>query len=681
MRSRKLTAFIAAAMLMCGAGTFSAYAAASEKAAPPAAAAENGGTVLLNIGEADFSYTNSFVFNGLPKTPKVTVRYAGRTLTKDKDYSVKYSSNTKVGKGYATVTGRGNYTGIVKLEFEIKAPAVKTPAKLRCSDANLHIMCIRWNAVKGADGYQLEYYNPKTSKWTGTKNLGASKQYYKYDSSSLAVGTTYPIRIRSHKTVAGQTFYSDWATAYATTDPGSVSGIKQSSANTRGYTLTWNAAEGAMKYEVLRWSPVTGKYEVIATVGTNKYVVKDRTPGQKNTYKVRAIRTVKGSSTVFHGVKTSYKATAACDVVRGITATVKRNWMTVTWDPAEKASSYEVYYTDARGNNPVTLATVNNKTFSYTTNKLVPGRRYKIKVKAISKYGTAVTKSAYPAGVSFTVFSGLTNDQVLDSYVNAPYVTVTNSNGYTIPEHLKAELSYQLTRLGGTVSYALLDIESGTLISSQGKTYMGTASTVKMPFMLYSLHEMEDGWPTMDTEMVYSPQDYCSGSGVIQNYSFGTVLTLEQIFSTIFTYSDNIGLYMLQRMFGIDGYNRFIRSIGCRPSMSYYNRWGYVCATDSAKEWLRMYDYFSTGRYGRFMREGFTNSCASSVRNALGHKYTVYSKCGWTEVYNHDTTVVEAEHPYVLIAFTDRSDGYRLAQLAVISDQIHDDMWNYFING
>ena len=683
MKPRKLITFISAAMLVFGTASFTALAAdqnglgelrtlSAEGDADPAE------PELADIGEASFSYADKAVFTGSAIKPDVTASYNGEALVPGEDFTVKYSSNINVGTGKITVTGAGRFTGTAELTFEITAPTVNAPVNFRCTDANIHIIVMRWNKDSSADGYQLQYYNPSSNQWTGTRTISAGSAYYKYESNAFAVGTQYRMRLRSYKNIGGRAFYSSWSNAYATTDPAAVTGIKQSSANTKGYVLSWDKAEGAMKYEVLRWSPDTEKYEVIATVSSNKYTVTDRTPGQKNTYKVRAIRTVPGQSTIFHGVLTAYKATAACSTVSGIKATARLGKVSITWKPVFKASSYEVYYTDASGNNPVTLAIVDANTRSYETTKIPDNFRCKIKVKAISKYGTAVAKSKYPSGFKLRVFENKSYNSILDAYQSTSDITVNNGHGYVIPQYLKNNLNYQLTKLGGVVSFAMFDLDSGTLIASNGKYYMGTASTVKMPFMLYSLYEMEDGYPTMDTTMTYTYQDYHSGSGIIQTYSYGTVLKIRDIFQTIFDYSDNIGLYMLQRQFGIDGYNRFISSLGCRVTMSYYDRWGYICATDSVKEWIKMYDYFDTGKYGAYMRYHMARTCSSNFRRGIGSKYTVYSKCGWTETYHHDTAVVEAEHPYVLISFTNRVDAGRLMAIAQAADAINTDMWNYF---
>ena len=78
------------------------------------------------------------------------------------------------------------------------------------------------------------------------------------------------------------------------------------------------------------------------------------------------------------------------------------------------------------------------------------------------------------------------------------------------------------------------------------------------------------------------------------------------------------------------------------------------------------------------MRNELKKSTSSNFRIGLGGKYTVYSKCGWTDVLHHDTAVVEAEHPYVLICLTDRVNAYRLQRVARAANAIHDEMWKYY---
>ena len=76
--------------------------------------------------------------------PSVTVKNAaGKVLTKDKDYTVSYSSGCKaVGTYTVTVKGAGSYTGSVKKSFAIRAATsvlgdVDGDGKIAAADARL----------------------------------------------------------------------------------------------------------------------------------------------------------------------------------------------------------------------------------------------------------------------------------------------------------------------------------------------------------------------------------------------------------------------------------------------------------------------------------------------------------------------------------------------------------------
>ena len=62
---------------------------------------------------------DSYVYDGIAKTPAVTVTLNGKTLTLNTDYTVAYTNNINVGTAKATVTGKGNYKGSVTKTFSI----------------------------------------------------------------------------------------------------------------------------------------------------------------------------------------------------------------------------------------------------------------------------------------------------------------------------------------------------------------------------------------------------------------------------------------------------------------------------------------------------------------------------------------------------------------------------------
>lgn len=72
------------------------------------------------LTETDVTVTiGNQTYTGQPLTPNVTVKYGNLTLVKDKDYTITYEDNTKVGTGKAKITFTGNYSGETEGTFQI----------------------------------------------------------------------------------------------------------------------------------------------------------------------------------------------------------------------------------------------------------------------------------------------------------------------------------------------------------------------------------------------------------------------------------------------------------------------------------------------------------------------------------------------------------------------------------
>ena len=59
------------------------------------------------------------LYTGQAVTPEITVSNGENTLIKDIDYTVEYKNNVEIGTARVVITGMGNYTGSVEMEFEI----------------------------------------------------------------------------------------------------------------------------------------------------------------------------------------------------------------------------------------------------------------------------------------------------------------------------------------------------------------------------------------------------------------------------------------------------------------------------------------------------------------------------------------------------------------------------------
>lgn len=137
-------------------------------------------------------------YSGYAVKPDVTIK----GLTKGTDYTLTYKNNDSPGVGKLIITGKGKYSGLVEVSFNIK---LRTPST---KVANSRLTC---TSVAGADGYELYYSKNGASykKLTDVKTMN-------YNLTSLAKGK-YDLRVRAYKTVSGSKIYSSWSKAVSVT--------------------------------------------------------------------------------------------------------------------------------------------------------------------------------------------------------------------------------------------------------------------------------------------------------------------------------------------------------------------------------------------------------------------------------------------------------------------------------
>ena len=143
-------------------------------------------------------------------TPAVTVRAGKRLLKQKTNYTVRYSSNKKVGEAKIVIKGKGqNYSGTVTKTFKILPKPVKS---LRLTRKKQKLI-LKWQPVKKqCSGYQVQYSTNKTfaDKKTKTVTLHANKTT-KVKIKGLKSSKKYYVRIRTYKTVHGKKYYSSWS--------------------------------------------------------------------------------------------------------------------------------------------------------------------------------------------------------------------------------------------------------------------------------------------------------------------------------------------------------------------------------------------------------------------------------------------------------------------------------------
>ena len=150
--------------------------------------------------------TTSYTYSGRAKKPAVTVTLNGKTLKKNVDYTVKYSSNTAIGKAKVTISGKGNYKGTVSKTFKI-LPAKQTIAKITSQKKGF---AVKWTKDTNVTGYQIQY-DVKSDLKSAKSAYVKSNSTYKKTISGLKAKKTYYVRVRSYKTVGGVKYYGSWS--------------------------------------------------------------------------------------------------------------------------------------------------------------------------------------------------------------------------------------------------------------------------------------------------------------------------------------------------------------------------------------------------------------------------------------------------------------------------------------
>ncbi|MBQ4119846.1 MAG: leucine-rich repeat protein [Clostridia bacterium] len=154
--------------------------------------------------------TTKYTYNGKAKKPTVTVKdSAGNKLVKNKDYTVSYKNNTKVGKATVAIKLKGNYTGTKTLTFKIN-PKKAGVSKLTAAKKSLKVKITKQSSQ--VSGYEIQYSTSKKF----TKSTTKMKKVTSYKTTSVTLKSlkakkTYYVRVRTYKTVGKTKYYSGWS--------------------------------------------------------------------------------------------------------------------------------------------------------------------------------------------------------------------------------------------------------------------------------------------------------------------------------------------------------------------------------------------------------------------------------------------------------------------------------------
>jgi hypothetical protein len=160
-----------------------------------------------SIASAAVAEIEDVIWTGGQIKPAVSVKLGGKALAQGKDYTVSYGANRDVGQGFATVTGKGSFTGAKSVTFEILPKTMK----LKAAKAGKKRAKVTWkkaSKAQGITGYEIRYKDKKSKTWKTKKAKAAAKAL---TVKKLKKGKAYQFQIRAYKAVGGEVYASPWS--------------------------------------------------------------------------------------------------------------------------------------------------------------------------------------------------------------------------------------------------------------------------------------------------------------------------------------------------------------------------------------------------------------------------------------------------------------------------------------
>ena len=347
---------------------------------------------------------------------------------------------------------------------------------------------LKWNAVSGAAKYEV--YRARSMNGDYVKYSTVTGTSYT-NTSYLANGTTYYYKVRA---LGSDGSYGPYSTPVSVTYKAPfgaplVTGRKDSQGRP---ALKWDKVTDAAKYEVYRARSKDGTYSLMSTQSATGYTnTSYLANGTTYYYKVRALK-ANGTASAYSSVVTITYGTVptpAAPTMRS--AKADSAGITVSWDTAANAVTYNVYRTADAGSSWTQVAS-SVKGSSYKDTTVQKGVKYGYKVRGVAADGKTLGPMS-PTGVTAKVTAAsttpdyvkltsarrvtggiqLTWESAADAKTYNVYRKVDGASGWTLLASSVSGTTYKDTsgKSGTTYAYTVRGV------AADGKTLSRTYNT------------------------------------------------------------------------------------------------------------------------------------------------------------------------------------------------------------
>ena len=301
----------------------------------------------------------------------------------------------------------------------------------------------KWTALKGANGYQVDY--AANSSFTSSKT-STNTDKTSVSISKLPSGATRYIRVRAYVLdSAGEKVYGSYSTSVTFKLKPAAPKITKLAGGAGKITITWEDVSGESGYQVYMATSQNGTYSKIASplVNATSYTATSLKSASTYYFKVRAYNKSATATQYSSFSAVSYAPTSpsapAISKITGGTKAVTLNWKDVSGE-----NGYQIYMSTSQNGTYSKVATAKANATSYTVKDLSAAKTYYFKIRSyrtvnsvtayssFSSIKSAATRTATPAISSVTGGSGK---------ATVKWKAITGASGYVV---------YMATSSGGT---------------------------------------------------------------------------------------------------------------------------------------------------------------------------------------------------------------------------------------
>lgn len=303
-----------------------------------------------------------------------------RTINLDLREAVRHGQTVTVAYIAGTVTAAD---GSMLATFEAKSvkncvvKSPSAPAGIKASAGNSEVT-LSWNAVAGATDYKVYQAVSPGGPYT---QIASRQDETEYRVGGLLNGVTYYFVVKACND-GGDSGNSSEVNATPISLPNVPTGLTVSAGNGE-VTLNWNAVAGAIGYKVYRSNSAGGPYAQIWGGKETTYKSVGLSNGTTYYYVVRAVNAAGDSE---RSKEVSATPVSPPDPPTGLTALAGNSQVTLSWNPAARATAYKVYRAEVTGG-PYTQLSAGWDGTGFKVTGLANGKKYFFVIKASNPGG------------------------------------------------------------------------------------------------------------------------------------------------------------------------------------------------------------------------------------------------------------------------------------------------------